>query len=110
MLNASPPGAGGAGALVLRGGRVIDPASGTDGVADVVVAGGRIAAVGPGLLDPGAELSVRTDKVSIEYRRWLRELATAALAGPEAYSAALGLDRPGPAVHGPITCANSTVR
>jgi phenylpropionate dioxygenase-like ring-hydroxylating dioxygenase large terminal subunit len=62
------------------------------------------------LLDPGAELSVRTDKVSIEYRRWLRELATAALAGPAAYAAALGLDRPGPAVHGPITCANSTVR
>ena len=34
------------------------------------------------LLDPGAELSVRTDKVSIEYRRWLRELATAAWPGP----------------------------
>lgn len=43
------------------------------------------------LLDPGAELSVRTDRVSIEYRRWLRELATAALAGPEAYAAALGM-------------------
>ena len=40
-------------------------------------------------LDPAAELSVRTDKVSIEYRRWLRELATAALAGPEAYAATL---------------------
>ena len=39
------------------------------------------------LLDPAAELSVRTDRVSIEYRRWLRELATAALAGPEAYAA-----------------------
>jgi dihydroorotase len=60
MLNASPPGPGdtaGADALVLRGGRVIDPASGTDGVADVVIAGGRIAAVGPGAGDrsaPGA--------------------------------------------------------
>lgn len=41
------------------------------------------------LLEPGAELSVRTDRVSIEYRRWLRELATAALAGPDAYAAAL---------------------
>ena len=41
------------------------------------------------LLDPAAELSVRTDKVSIEYRRWLRELAAAALAGPEAYAAAI---------------------
>ncbi|HEY8527139.1 MAG TPA: aromatic ring-hydroxylating dioxygenase subunit alpha [Acidimicrobiales bacterium] len=40
-------------------------------------------------LDPTAELSVRTDKVSIEYRRWLRELATAALEGPSAYASAL---------------------
>jgi vanillate O-demethylase monooxygenase subunit len=29
-------------------------------------------------LEPGLELSVRTDKVSIEYRRWLRELVDAA--------------------------------
>jgi vanillate O-demethylase monooxygenase subunit len=29
-------------------------------------------------LDPGVEVSVRTDRVSIEYRRWLRELADAA--------------------------------
>ena len=36
-----------------------------------------------------AELSVRTDKVSIEYRRWLRDLALAALDGPSAYAAAL---------------------
>jgi phenylpropionate dioxygenase-like ring-hydroxylating dioxygenase large terminal subunit len=42
------------------------------------------------LLEPGAELSVRTDRVSIEYRRWLRELALAALDGPDAYGAALG--------------------
>ncbi|HEY8527140.1 MAG TPA: amidohydrolase/deacetylase family metallohydrolase [Acidimicrobiales bacterium] len=33
--------------LVLRDGRVIDPASGFDGTADVVVADGEIAAVGP---------------------------------------------------------------
>jgi vanillate O-demethylase monooxygenase subunit len=32
-------------------------------------------------LDPGVEVSVRSDKVSIEYRRWLRELATAAADG-----------------------------
>jgi dihydroorotase len=31
--------------LLLRGGRVIDPASGRDGIADVAVSGGRIAAV-----------------------------------------------------------------
>ena len=37
--------------LVLRGGRVIDPASGTDEIADVVMSGGRITAVGPGAGD-----------------------------------------------------------
>jgi phenylpropionate dioxygenase-like ring-hydroxylating dioxygenase large terminal subunit len=44
------------------------------------------------LLDPADELSIRTDKVSIEYRRWLRELATAALDGPDDYAVALGLN------------------
>ncbi len=39
--------------LVLRGGRVIDPAHGRDGVMDVALAGGRVAAVGAGL-DVGA--------------------------------------------------------
>ena len=34
---------------VLRGGRVIDPAQGIDGIADVAVRGGRIAAIGPNL-------------------------------------------------------------
>jgi dihydroorotase len=35
--------------LILRGGRVIDPASGTDAILDVLVRDGRIAAVGPDL-------------------------------------------------------------
>lgn len=35
--------------LVLKGGRVIDPAQGLDGPVDVAFAGGRVAAVGPGL-------------------------------------------------------------
>ena len=35
--------------LLIAGGRVIDPASGLDGVADVAIAGGKIAAVGPSL-------------------------------------------------------------
>ncbi len=35
--------------LVLAGGRVIDPANGVDGVMDVAFAGGKVAAVGPGL-------------------------------------------------------------
>ena len=42
-------------------------------------------------LDNFAEVSVRTDKVSIEYRRWLRELAEVAADGPAAVRAALGL-------------------
>ena len=40
--------------LVITGGRVIDPASGLDGVMDVAVTGGMIAAVGPSLLSDGA--------------------------------------------------------
>lgn len=42
-------------------------------------------------LEPGVEVSVATDRVSIAYRRWLRELARAALDGPDAYAAAIGL-------------------
>jgi cytosine/adenosine deaminase-related metal-dependent hydrolase len=42
---------------LLRGGRVIDPAGGFDGVSDVLVAGDEIAAVGPGLTpEPGTEV------------------------------------------------------
>lgn len=40
---------------LLRGGRVIDPGTGFDGPADVLITDGRIAAVGPGLdAPPGA--------------------------------------------------------
>ncbi len=43
--------------LLLRGGRVIDPGRGTDQVADVLVADGKVAAVGPGLPTPdGADV------------------------------------------------------
>jgi dihydroorotase len=38
--------------LVVKGGRVIDPANGTDGVCDIGIKRGRIAAVAPAL-DPG---------------------------------------------------------
>jgi phenylpropionate dioxygenase-like ring-hydroxylating dioxygenase large terminal subunit len=38
--------------------------------------------------EPGAELSVRTDKVSIEYRRWLAEIASAET--PDQLGAVLG--------------------
>ena len=40
--------------ILLAGGRVIDPARGVDGVLDVAVKGGRIAAVGPDLPRRGA--------------------------------------------------------
>src|SRR5437763_1337272 len=40
-------------AILIRNGRVIDPASGMDRVADVLLAEGRIASVGPDLSPPG---------------------------------------------------------
>ncbi len=40
--------------LVLKGGRVIDPSQGLDGIADVAFAGGRVAAVGKTLKTDGA--------------------------------------------------------
>src|SRR3954453_17366634 len=41
--------------IVIKNGRVIDPASGTDRVADVLIVDGRIAGVAPNLLSPKAE-------------------------------------------------------
>ncbi|MBJ3775629.1 amidohydrolase/deacetylase family metallohydrolase [Acuticoccus mangrovi] len=41
--------------LVITGGRVIDPANDIDGVMDVAIADGKIAAVGPNIHAPGAE-------------------------------------------------------
>jgi dihydroorotase len=42
--------------LLIKNGRVIDPAAGLDGVADVLVDDGRIVAVRPGLFAPDADL------------------------------------------------------
>jgi dihydroorotase len=41
--------------LVIKGGRVIDPSVGLDGVRDVAIAGGRIAAVEAGIIGDAAE-------------------------------------------------------
>src|SRR5438309_3701566 len=41
--------------IVIRNGRVIDPAGGTDTVADVAIVDGRIAGIGAALSVPGAE-------------------------------------------------------
>jgi dihydroorotase len=45
--------------LVLKGGRVIDPAQGIDGIQDVAVADGKIAAVAPDLAGAGEVIDVR---------------------------------------------------
>jgi len=44
--------------LVLQGGRVIDPAQGLDGIQDVAIADGKIAAVGPNLASSGEAIDV----------------------------------------------------
>jgi dihydroorotase len=43
--------------LILKGGRLVDPASGHDAVADVLVRDGIVAEVGAGLDDTGAEVA-----------------------------------------------------
>ncbi len=42
--------------ILIRNGRVIDPASNTDRIADVLIVDGRIAGVAPNLSSPGAEV------------------------------------------------------
>jgi dihydroorotase len=42
--------------LLIRNGRVIDPASNTDRIADVLIADGKIASVAPGIESPEAEI------------------------------------------------------
>lgn len=44
--------------LILKGGRVIDPATSTDGILDVAVSGGKIAAVGDALLGAAETIDV----------------------------------------------------
>jgi dihydroorotase len=43
--------------LVLTGGTVVDPASGVNGMADVAISDGKIAAVGPGLGSAGTQVT-----------------------------------------------------
>lgn len=42
--------------LLIKKGRVVDPASGTDAVLDILIDGGKISVIGPGLETPGARL------------------------------------------------------
>jgi dihydroorotase len=51
-------------AILIRGGRVIDPSRGTDGLADVLIESGTIAAVGRGMAPPdGARIIEAAGKV-----------------------------------------------
>ena len=99
-MNATPravAGAAPAARLLVRGGRIIDPASGLDRTADVWIADGRVAALGdapagfeadrvveaagcvvaPGLVD----LAARLREPGFEYRATLESEMRAALAG-----------------------------
>jgi dihydroorotase len=49
--------------LLLRGGHLADPAAGLDTVADVLIDGGKIVAVGPDLDAPGAKILECAEKV-----------------------------------------------
>ena len=50
--------------LLLRGGRVIDPAQGIDGLKDVAIRGGKIAAIQSDILPTSArEVVDVTDKI-----------------------------------------------
>ena len=49
--------------LLIRGGRLIDPANNLDGNYDVAIAGGRIAAVGPGISANAASVFDATGKL-----------------------------------------------
>ena len=42
--------------LILRGGRIVDPANARDEVADIAFSGGKVAAIGPDLARDGAEI------------------------------------------------------
>jgi predicted amidohydrolase len=42
--------------LILRGGRIVDPANARDEVADIAFSGGKVAAVGTDLGRNGAEI------------------------------------------------------
>jgi len=63
--------------MIVRGGRVIDPAGGRDEIADVWIENGRIASVGQGLAREGARIVEAEGKIVapgfIDLRARLRE-------------------------------------
>jgi N-acyl-D-aspartate/D-glutamate deacylase len=56
MAESQPAAEGGKAGMVLRGGRVIDPESGFDAVADVAIGAGRVTQIGTGLPPAPAEV------------------------------------------------------
>jgi len=60
--------------LLLRGGRVIDPANSYDGIADVAIRNGRVIAVGAGALEIAAkrQIDVRGAIVTPGFIRYAR--------------------------------------
>src|SRR4029079_16876063 len=78
--------------ILIRGGRIIDPASGRDAVGDLFLAGGKIAEAGgtPGrtidaeglVVAPGlVDLSARLREPGFEYKATLESETEAAVAG-----------------------------
>ena len=82
--------------LLIQGGRVIDPASGGDGIADVLIRDGRIESVGTGLHDDDAvtfdatgmivapgfiDMHVHLREPGFEHAETIRSGAEAAAAG-----------------------------
>jgi dihydroorotase len=82
--------------LLIKGGRVIDPAQGRDEIADVLVANGSVAGIGTGLPDVGADvidakglvvcpgfidLHVHLREPGEEYKETIASGAAAAVAG-----------------------------
>ena len=96
MATQTPPQAGN-GAVLLKGGRLVDPAQGTDGACDLLLRGGRVERVGPGLpagdarvieipdglvVCPGLiDMHVHLREPGQEYKETIRSGAQAALAG-----------------------------
>ena len=81
--------------VVLRGGRVIDPESGRDAVADVAIAGGRVAAVGAGLPPGRRETDVAGQVVTagfVDLHSHAHDLGSARLRVTDGVTTALELE------------------
>ena len=111
---------------ILRGGRVIDPASGTDEIRDVYVRDGRIAEsclpervidaagliITPGLIDfhahvycPGSALSVRADELLRQGTTTVVDAGTCGCADFDTFAETV-IQRPGPRIRAFLNVAS----